>query len=268
MGEVGAISITRGTSAIALCAFAFACTPTGALTRLDVDGIDDRLALPSGELEETDALGLAYLIINTREVLEAIAPAAAELPGMNRSPLFDQSDVVQCRKDDDSGYEIDYDCLPEDRSGALRVDPERGFANENGDYRIELKNISVKDGVTVEADALMRVEGVANPTKVEKTIFAPVGFVRGMPPTFDAVEQTAIVVDNTRGKEKLSCLTMVLDQTYAWSVTDSKRDGELGYSIRDKRNIWDCTSQVDGTTIVSSECRTPIGQGDFAVLRF
>lgn len=263
--DVEANSLSR--AALCIGVLASACSPTGALTRLDVDGIDDRLAAPSGELESTDALGLAYLILNTREVLGVIRPSVAELPGLNRSPLFEQAEVIQCRSDDDQGFVIDYDCLPE-KSGKLRVAADRGFANENGDYTLELQNVSVKTGIRIEGSALMRVEGVANPTKVEKTIIAPIGFVTGSPERFDAVEKTAIVVDNTRGKEKLACLTVVLDETYSWSVTDSRRDGELGYSIRDKRNIWDCTSQVDGMSILSSECRTPIGQGDFAVLRF
>lgn len=244
-----------------------ACTPLGALQPYDVDRIEDDIEAPSGELETTDSLGLAYMIFATRAVLAGVSVASAELPGLNRSPLFDQEDVVQCRSEAENGFEIDYACLPE-KSGRLRVTAASGFANENGDYRLGLEGLSVVPGLSIDANADMRVEGVANPTMTERTTVAPLGFVNEMPERFRAVEQTAFVIDNTRGKEKLTFVTIILEDTYAWTVTDSRRDGELGYTIRDRRNIWDCTSEVDGTSILSSECRTPVGQGDFAVLRF
>lgn len=244
-----------------------ACTPLGALQPYDIDRVEQDLESPSGELETTDSLGLAYMIFATRAVLAGVGVAAAELPGLNRSPLFDQDDVVQCRSEVEGGFEIDYECLP-DKGGRLRVTTASGFANENGDYRIQLEGLSVVAGLSIDATAEMRVEGVANPTMVERTTVAPLGFVNEMPERFRAVEQTAFVVENERGKEKLSFITVVLEDTYAWAVTDSRRDGELGYTIRDRRNVWDCTSEVDGTSILSSECRTPVGQGDFAVLRF
>lgn len=246
---------------------AFGCSPTGALTAMPIEGIDDRIAAPSGELEVTDALGLAYMISATRAFFVGVAASSAELPGLNRSPLFDHDEVVQCRTEEPDGFSIDYDCLPE-KEGRLRIFAESGFANENGDYRLQLDALSVEEGLTLDATARMRVEGIANPTKVEKTIIAPVGFVDGLPDRFRAVENTAIVVDNTRGSEKVTCVTIILGETYAWTLTDSRRDGELDYSIRDKRNIWECTSQIDGASILGSECRTPVGQGDFAVLKF
>ncbi len=264
--DVGASSLLRTVVLSAVAATA-ACTPLGALQPYDIDRVEQDLDSPSGELETTDSLGLAYMIFATRAVLSGVTVASAELPGLNRSPLFDQEDVVQCRSEVENGFEIDFECLPE-KQGTLRVTNSSGFANENGDYRLQLEDLSVVPGLSIDASADMRVEGVANPTMVERTTVAPLGFVNEMPERFRAVEQTAFVVENERGREKLSFVTVILEDTYAWAVTDSRRDGELGYTIRDRRNLWDCTSEVDGTSILSSECRTPVGQGDFAVLRF
>ncbi|MCB9653845.1 MAG: hypothetical protein H6729_06915, partial [Deltaproteobacteria bacterium] len=57
------------------------------------------------------------------------------------------------------------------------------------------------------------------------------------------------------------------DVTYAFSVT-SKASDRVQFRVNDVRNTWSCEATLNGAVVIETECRTPIGQGDYAVLHF
>lgn len=246
-----------------------ACSPTSVLTSMSLDAVEDAIGEPTGELEIADARGLAYRVLGTDAIVRSLAPAASRLPGVHRSPLFPQQDMGSCVEERQGGLHIDYACAG--GSGTLRLDASGDFANENGDYAIAMDGLSTEAGIAIDGEAEMRVAGVANPTAPERTSIAPIAYVEGLPDRYEAIEQSAIVVDNERGHEAMACVTMLLGESFAYEVGEAAHAGELVYRIRDRRNVWDCRSELDrsrGLAIAASECRTPIGQGDYAVLRF
>lgn len=245
----------------------YACSPTRVLTPLSLDDVEEALESPSGELEITDAKGLAYTVLATDRLVSTFTIAAPELPGFQRSPLFDPRDLGDCVREHNRGFDIDYVCLGHP-SGTLRVEATGEFANENGDYDVKLDAISIEEGIVIEGSAMMRVSGIANPTSPERTVVAPIAYVAGLPERFEAVERTAVVLNNDRGDETLSCVTTTLQKTFVFRSLESPDPEELLYTVRDKKNVWDCISRLEGLSILKSECRTPIGQGDFAVLEF
>ncbi|MCA9549092.1 MAG: hypothetical protein KC933_03590 [Myxococcales bacterium] len=246
------------------------CDPTGALIPMDLDTIEQALGAPNGELETTDARGLAYTIYNLRTVLQAVEVAAEALPGIDRSPLFeaDAPDLTGCIKDVPRGFEVDFPCLGL-VAGKLKLEAMSELANDNGTYQLSLTRASLSEGLYAEGSFQMRVEGIANPVAVEKTTLAPVARLNGMPRFFETVEQAGIVIDNSRGNEALYYVASVLDATFVVQVDETQStDTALLFRVQDVKNLWTCTSKLDGNTITSSECRTPVGQGDFAELRF
>ena len=116
----------------------------------------------------------------------------------------------------------------------------------------------------------MRVEGIANPLAVEKTTLAPTAIVDGMPRFFERLEQAGIVIDNSRGNEDLYYVVAVLAATFVAQVDEVQSTDEyLVYTVRDAKNLWSCTTRItEDNGLCGSECRTPVGQGDFAELRF
>ena len=244
------------------------CDPTGALVPLDLDRIEQALGAPTGELETTDARGLAYTVYNARTVLSAVTVAAEVLPGIDRSPLFMPRQLSGCTKDVPRGFEVDFPCLGL-VAGKLRLEAMSELANDNGTYQLSLTRASLAAGLYAEGTFQMRVEGIANPVAVEKTTLAPVARINGMPRFFEVLEEAGIVIDNTRGNEALYYVVAILGGTFVIQVDEQQSsDTALVYSIEDAKNLWSCVSKRDANTITESECRTPVGQGDFAELKF
>ncbi len=243
------------------------CGVKEALTPLDLDLIEQALGAPSGELEATDARGLAYTLYNARTILEVAVVSAAALPGIDRSPLFVPTALEGCQRDVPRGFEIDMPCLGHP-TGKVRLEAQSELANDNGTYQLTLARASVQPDLIVDGAFPMRVEGIANPVAVEKTTLAPAAVIDGMPRFFETLEQVGIVVDNSRGKEALYYVISVLNGTYVVQVESMAPEGTMVYTVQDVKNLWNCISHVDAHQISDSECRTPVGQGDFAELKF
>lgn len=247
---------------------AASCGSAGALTPLDLDQVEQALGAPSGELELTDARGLTYTVYNARTVLRLIEVAAESLPGIDRSPLFEQTDLAGCESAVARGFEVDMPCLGH-HTGKLRLQAMSELANDNGLYELTVARASLSPALIVDGKFPMRVEGIANPVAVEKTTLAPTAVIDGMPRFFETLEQVGIVVDNTRNSEALYYVVAALGTTFVVQVDElTSREDKLVYTVQDVKNLWSCSSQVQDNTILDSECRTPVGQGDFAELRF
>lgn len=243
------------------------CGASGSLAPLDLDQVEQALGAPTGELEATDARGLAYALYNTRSVLEVALAAASALPGIERSPLFTPTDLEGCQKDVARGFEVDLPCLGHP-TGKVRVQAQSELANDNGTYELTLARASIRSDLIVDGAFPMRVEGIANPVAVEKTTLAPIAVIDGMPRFFETLEQTGIVIDNSRGNEAVYIVLSVLQGTFVVQVDDKAPEGTLAYTVQDVKNLWSCSSMVKDHEITQSECRTPVGQGDFAELKF
>lgn len=244
------------------------CGTSSSLTALDMERVEQALGAPTGELESTDARGLAYTVYNARTLLDVVAVAAERLPGIDRSPLFTPTDLEGCTDDVARGFEVDLPCLGL-HTGKLRLQAQGELANDNGTYELALERASLSPALIVDGAFPMRVEGIANPVAVEKTTLTPTAVIDGMPRFFDTLEQAGIVIDNTRGDEALYYVVAVLDSTFVVQVDEQVSDeATLAYSVQDVKNLWSCSSQVQDQQILDSECRTPVGQGDFAELRF
>lgn len=244
------------------------CGTAGSLTPMDLDAVEQALGAPSGELEGTDARGLAYTVFNARTILSIMTVAAEALPGIDRSPLFEPESVEGCRSEVPRGFEIDMPCLGYP-FGKMRVQAQSELANDNGTYEITLDKAAVEEALIAEGTFLMRVEGIANPVAIEKTSIAPTAVIDGMPRFFETLEGAGIVVDNSRGNEALYYVVAVLSGTYVIQVDEITSTAEaLVYTVQDNKNLWSCSSQLSGNQILESECRTPVGQGDFAELKF
>lgn len=243
------------------------CGASGSLTALDLDQIEQALGAPTGELEATDARGLAYALYNTRSVLEVASVASGALPGIDRSPLFQPTDLEGCQSEAPRGFEIDMPCLGHP-TGKVRLQAQSELANDNGAYELTLARASVRTDLIVDGAFPMRVEGIANPVAIEKTTLAPTAVIDGMPRFFETLEQTGIVIDNSRGNEALYYVISVLEGSFVVQVDDNAAEGTLVYTVQDVKNLWSCTSMVSEHEITNSECRTPVGQGDFAELKF
>lgn len=254
---------------MAAAALLAGCDPTGALQALDLDRIELALGAPTGELEATDARGLAYTVYNARTVLAAVAVGAEALPGIDRSPLFQPPRQLSgCSKEVPRGFEVDFPCLGL-VAGKLRLEAMSELANDNGTYQLTLTRASLTEGLYAEGTFQMRVEGIANPVAVEKTTLAPVARLKGMPRFFEVLQESGIVIDNSRGNEALYYVVAVLDGTFVIQVDEQQSsDTALVYAVEDVKNLWSCVSKLEGRTITDSECRTPVGQGDFAELKF
>ena len=257
-----------GTAVVLFAAFLFsACSPEQKLTALAVEDVESGLANPTGALENTDTMGLAYVILGTHHVLAVLIVSSSRLPGVDRSTLFEHGDIDNCTREVGASVEVDYQCLGH-ASGKLRIEAAGRFASANGDYDLSIGGASVSAGVTVRGAVAMRVQGVANPTRTERVIMNVTAIASGLPERFEAVHETGIVLDNDDQGERLMFVSRVLGETFAWSRRASTLDTEIIYSIQDRNNYWDCSSRVEDRRITESECRTPIGQGDFAALRF
>lgn len=253
---------------ILLALGAASCDSVGALTSLDLDTIEQALGAPTGELESTDARGLTYTVYNARTVLGIVEVGAEALPGIDRSPLFEQTDLSGCMSDISRGLEIDMPCLGH-HTGKLRLQAQSELANDNGLYELDVARASLSPELIVNGKFPMRVEGIANPVAVEKTTLAPVAQIEGMPRFFDTVEEVGIVIDNTRNSEALYYVVAALGATFVIQVDEvTSAEDKLVYTVQDVKNLWSCASQVQDNEILDSECRTPVGQGDFAELRF
>lgn len=251
-------------SALLLCA----CDATGALEAIEIEQVEQALGAPTGELERTDARGLAYRVYNARTVLRIVEVPSAEMPGIDRSPLFVPTDLEGCASDIPRGFEVDLPCLGHP-SGQIRVQANSELANDNGGYSVQLQGASVEADLEVDGTFEMRVEGIANPVAIEKTTLAPVVVVDGMPRFFEALESAGIVIDNTRGQEAIYYVVVALGRSFVIQVDETESTPErLVYTVQDVKNMWTCTSALSGHEILGSSCRTPVGQGDFAQLEF
>lgn len=244
-----------------------ACSPTAHLDPLPLETLEAQLAAPTGALEETDALGLAYAILGSDVALSATLVAATELPGVRRSPHFALVEVASCGQHEAQRMVVDYPCLGFP-AGQLGIVSESLTPNENGDYELSLEAIDLGAGAEVDGSALMRVEGVANPTTTERALLSPVARLEAFPERFAELSRVGLRIGLTQGAEEIEGVAEILGQTYSFRFTDTNSPAGALYSVRDARNLWTCRSERDGRQILKSECKTPVGHGDFAVLRF
>lgn len=243
------------------------CSATAHLDPLPLDQVESALAAPTGALEATDALGLAYVILGADVALNATLVAASELPGVRRSPHFALVEVASCGQHEPARMVVDYPCLGFP-AGQLGIVSESLTPNENGDYDLSLEGINLGEGAEVDGDAHLRVEGVANPTTTERALLAPVARLGSFPERFQELDQVGLRIGLTRGAEDVEGVAVILGETYAFRFTDTHSKAGALYSVRDARNLWTCRSEREGRQILKSECKTPVGHGDFAVLRF
>jgi hypothetical protein len=244
-----------------------ACSPTAHLDPLPLETLEAQLAAPTGALEETDALGLAYAILGTDVALSATLVAATELPGVRRSPHFALVEVASCGQHDEQKMIVDYPCLGFP-AGQLGIVSDSLTPNENGDYELSLEAIDLGAGAEVDGSALMRVEGVANPTTTERALLSPIAHLEAFPERFAELSRVGLRIGLTRGAEEIEGVAEILGETFSFRFTDTNSPAGALYSVRDARNLWTCRSERDGRQILKSECKTPVGHGDFAVLRF
>ncbi|MCC7385157.1 MAG: hypothetical protein IT384_25140 [Deltaproteobacteria bacterium] len=243
-----------------------ACGPTVNLEPFPLEAIDDGMATPTGILEDTDALGLAYAAFEAHRFMSVLLIAADQIPGIRRSGRYAGAESSHCADGDEVVKRIDYACLGHP-AGRLELRSVTINANDNGDYRLELSEIDVGAGDVIDGSARLRVEGVANPTIPERSLLAPVARLGGFPDFFSTLQRVAVRVFSQRGSEGTDGILEMLGRTYAFQIISVEAD-RLRYTLRDARNVWTCRSEVSGRTIGSSECRTPAGQGDYAVFEF
>jgi hypothetical protein len=243
------------------------CAPTAHLDPYPVADLESSLLAPTGSLEETDALGLAYAILGTEVAIQAALVSASELPGVRRSPEFVAVEIRNCGKRDAARMVVSYPCLGWPQ-GELAIASTTLTPNENGDYDLELLQIDLGAGAMIDGSATLRVEGVANPTTTERALLAPIAVLDGFPERFDHLSRVGVRIDLTRGSEKVESLAEILGQTYAFRFDEKSGPSVVNYTVRDARNVWTCRTEVDGQRILRSECKTPVGHGDYAVLRF
>lgn len=252
---------------IPLVAAAAACSPTADLKHLSMDEISARVSEPTGALETTDPLRLAYSVLETAYVVESLETAAEVIPGLDRFRLFDRMEARRCQVPYKDGKLVDYTCLGYP-SGVLRLIPVHAAANENGDYDIHLNSVSLDGKVQLLSDLRMRVEGIANPLVDESIRLSIRSLGVGLPERYEALDSTGIVFDNTEGDEHIECVTEVYGQTFAFRIRTVRFGEEVTFELSDARNLWECTMDLDGARIAGGHCQTPQGDGDWAVLRF
>lgn len=257
---------TRARLLSAASLFLFACDPTARLQSFPLDDVDAAMKLPTGALERTDALGLAYTVLGTQRFLRASLVAADQLPGLRLASAYAAATASRCARREDLRTAVDYGCLGFP-SGELDVRALSRHPNDNGDYALELSGIDLAEGEVLDGSSPMRVEGVANPTEPERVVFAPVATLEGFPRFFTDLEHVAVRISTAGGEQGTDCVTTVLEDTFVFQVL-ALDEAALSFAVRDARNLWTCRSELEGRRIRHSECRTPVGQGDYARLRF
>ncbi len=254
---------------VGVCAtLLMACGGGVPLDPLDFDRMQQALGAPTGELELADARGIAYTILNLRSVRRALDLASAEIPGVQRSPLFTKPSVDGCVNEVARGVEVDFGCLG-DTAGKLSVVAKSELANDNGNYDVVFDRSNAEPNLRVDGTARMRVEGISNPVAVEKTSIAPILLVRGRPRFFEELDRAGIVILNERNEEELFFVIEAQGATFVVTPeTENESDNPMRYGLRDVKNQWNCSADLQDEALGSGVCRTPVGQGDFAQLEF
>jgi hypothetical protein len=245
---------------------AFGCSPAGDLVPFPLAEVEDHLAMPTGALERTDALGVAYAAFETDRFMTFAAVVADQIPGLRQSSRYAELDSSACTEKEDLFTRVDYRCLGHP-DGELTVRALGRYPNDNGEYELELSGVDLGHGDRIDGTAHLLVEGIANPTAPERAILIPVARLGGFPRFFSLLERVAVEMSTENGDEGVEYLSSILNATFVAEVQEVT-DSSLLYTVRDAGNLWTCRSERDEMRLMGSECRTPVGQGDFGVLRF
>ncbi|RMG17765.1 MAG: hypothetical protein D6729_08270 [Deltaproteobacteria bacterium] len=256
-----------GLAGLACAGLVAGCSPTADLEHLPLDEIDARIEAPTGALEETDPMRLAYSVLETAYVVESLETAAEVIPGLDRFRLFDRMDAERCHVPYKEGALVDYTCLGFP-SGTLRLIPVHAAANENGDYDLHLSSVSLDGKATLFSDVRMRVEGIANPLVDEMVRLSVRSISEGLPRRYDSLDSTGIRLDNTADAERMDCVTEVYGETFAFQLGAVRFGERVEFELSDARNLWECHLDLEGARVTGGQCQTPQGEGDWAVLRF
>ncbi|MBK8012598.1 MAG: hypothetical protein IPK13_14705 [Deltaproteobacteria bacterium] len=258
-------------------AFVSGCAPFAGFESFALDEVEPALDQPTGVLESTDGLRLTYSILGADRLTDLLRFSASELPGLRRisSSTANTSDNpgqdAECKQDDGTMVFVDYACLGL-RAGGIRVTARAETPNENGDYAVELLGLNGAPAMTtpellIDGEANMRVVGIANPNADDRIIIAPVALLDGLPEDFQRLENVGARLRISNGRWIVDHVASQFDVTFALSVTGKTTD-RVAFRVNDVRNTWSCEAKLEGAIVMETECRTPVGQGDYAVLRF
>ncbi|MCC6811677.1 MAG: hypothetical protein IT381_29875 [Deltaproteobacteria bacterium] len=244
-----------------------ACESEQAAQEADLARLVEASESPTGALETTNSKLLAYTVWSTQRVVDAIAAAASELPGLRQSPTFKKGDAAPCRSGEMRKMSIDYGCLGF-ASGTLKLLAHGRYPNDNGDYEITLAKIAAAEGEgAIDGTMMLHVEGLGDEDRDDQALMSISAKISGLPESYATLDRPGIVASVDEKGGPIYGFAKVYDQTFVFKDV-ARVEARLIYSIRDRKNLWGCESAIDGETIGESQCRIPEGSGDWAILRF
>lgn len=243
----------------------------------DVDGkdqtlerLEDDAESPTGVLETTDAKALAYTIYGTQRVVDAIASASSELPGLRQSPVFARGDASECARGTMQKLAVDYGCLGYG-AGRMTMRARGAYPNDNGDYDLTLTDVHQNGEGAISAKITLHVEGLGDGDLEDKVLFVLDATLAAAPESFATISGPGLVASVEKGGGAVYGLARVQEKTFVFKNLVRTADNHFVYDVRDKKNLWHCDSALSaehGDTIEASNCRVQEGTGDWAILRF